>query len=138
MSRSKPSQAWSANLAAFLLLLSAGLAWALDADEPSIRPDAKTPYFHLWSNRSVGDHGEVVLDVSATGATCGVQWRYDHAELEILRNRFGDAQFVRLPEPGCLSCDPIVLRWMHEPTGYLDVNVNVFRRAVVVPCDGGP
>ena len=99
--------------------------------------DSRTPYYRLRSERTVGDHGEIALDVSVTDSGCGLQMRFDHAELEIIRNRFGDAQFIRLPQPGCDVCEPILLRWMHEPTGYLEVNVNVFRREVDVPCKEG-
>ena len=109
-----------------------------EGDVPQPEPvqlDPLTPYFHLQSDRSVGDHGEITLDVSVADAGCGLQLRFDHAELEILRNRFGDAQFIRLPQPGCEICEPILLRWMHEPTGYLEINVNVFRRQVRVPCE---
>ena len=86
----------------------------------------------------MGDHGEQLLDVSFEGSDCGVQWRFDHAEIKVVSNRFGDVQFVGLPQPGCLECDPIRVRWMHEPTGHLEFRVNVFRRPVLVSCSEEP
>lgn len=103
------------------------------SDEP-VATDPRTPYFHLRSDRAVGDRGEISLDVSTPVSRCGPQLRFERAEIEVLRNRFGDVQFVALPDPGCEDCSPLVARWMHEPTGHLEFNVNVYRRQINVPC----
>jgi hypothetical protein len=119
------------------LLLSASIAIPLEAPSEqagAVRLDDRTPYFELRSDRSVGDYGEELLDVSYRGPDCGTQWRFDHAELQVLNNRFGDVQFLALPETGCIDCEPVRLRWMHEPTGHLEFNVNVYRRQYHVPC----
>jgi hypothetical protein len=139
MLKRKPPSIASASLVIAILLLMPGATLAADegSSPERVSLDPRTPYYHLLSDRSVGDHGEITLDVSVTEPECGIQLRFDHAELEVLRNRFGDAQFVRLPELGCATCEPIQIRWMHEPTGYVEFNVNVFRREVSVPCAGG-
>lgn len=102
---------------------------------PEIRSDERTPYFTLNSNRSVGDRGEIHLDVSLEEAECDAQWRFHSAEIHIKANRFGDAQFVALPAPGCIECAEIVVRWMHEPTGHIDFDVNVFRERHMESCE---
>lgn len=97
-------------------------------------PDPRTPYFTVESTRSVGNKGEELLDVSVA-AECGQPaLLFERAELVVQRNRFGDVQFVGLPKPGCVQCEPVALRWFHEPTGYLSFHVNVYRRREVVPC----
>ena len=129
-----PGMSWRANITAVTIVLH--LAAGAHALEVDVRPDDKTPYFQFQSARLVGDRGEVSLDVSVPPA-CGIQWRFHHAELEILHNRFGDAQFVSLPASGCESCDPVIVRWMHEPTGQLAFNVNVYRMRIESPCQEG-
>lgn len=122
------------------LLLYASIALPLEAPPevaPLVRLDDTTPYFELRSHRSVGNYGEELVDVSYRGPDCGTQWRFDHAEIQVLRNRFGDVQFVALPDAGCIDCEPVRLRWMHEPTGHLEFNVNVYRRRYYVPCPSG-
>jgi len=122
-------------IAACLLLDTAG-ALAVSA-EAEVRQDERQPYWEVDSALPVGNKGEELLDVSVP-ERCGVRlWAFDHAELHIDRNRYGGAQFVNLPRPGCLQCDPLVVRWYHEPTGHLSFEVRVYRRAVLLPCDAG-
>lgn len=100
----------------------------------AVVPDARTPYLVVESTRSVGNKGEEHLDVSVQ-APCGESaLLFDHAELVVRRNRFGDAQFVGLPQPGCVHCAPVSVRWFHEPTGYLSFEIHVYRRMEVVLC----
>lgn len=103
-------------------------------EEGGLVADPRTPYFHLESDRAVGDRGEISLDVSTPGQHCGRRLVFERAEIEVLRNRFGDVQFVALPQQGCEVCSPLVVRWMHEPTGHLEFNVNVYRRDSATPC----
>ncbi len=109
-------------------------AHAMDA--AVVRPDAQQPYLSLSSDLQVGNKGEEVFEVSLprNAADCGLLWLFDHAELEIKRNRFGNAQLVALPQPGCRHCSPGVVRWYHEPTGHIEFAVHVYRRRVDVPC----
>lgn len=86
------------------------------------------------SNLIVGNKGEESIEVSQTSG-CGKQWLFSSAELVINRNRFGGAQFVSLPPPGCRTCDPVRVRWFHEPTGYLDFSIEIRRRQVHILCD---
>lgn len=123
-----------------------GLIWvasmtthALDAQinhtHAELRLDERTPYFQLSSDRSVGDRGEEVIEITSPSEPCGERWVYDHADLNVLRNRFGDVQFVSLPESGCVDCKPIIIRWMHEPTGHLEFSVTVYRRQLHSSCE---
>ena len=101
----------------------------------AVRPDVRQPFLRVDSALPVGNKGEEVMEVSVP-RRCGTPlWVFDHAELNISRNRYGGAQFVNLPQPGCIECDPLVVRWYHEPTGHLDFEVQVFRRALTLPCD---
>ncbi len=100
-----------------------------------VRADAATPYLIVESSVLVGNKGEESADVSVTAPCDEPAWLFDHAELVINRNRFGGAQFVQLPEPGCRACQPMIVRWFHEPTGYIAFEVNVFRRLVTTSCE---
>ncbi len=100
-----------------------------------VRPDVKDPYLRVESDKLVGNQGEEQFDVSIAGqAACGDLWLFDHAELDIIRNRFSDVQFVQIPPAGCTRCEPVRVRWYHEPTGYLTFDVRVFRRLVKTAC----
>ncbi len=105
-------------------------------EAPVVALDPKQPYLHVKSDLLVGNKGEETFDVSLPGpdSNCGEQWVFDHAELDIERNRFGDVQIVALPEPGCRACSPGVVRWYHEPTGHLEFSVLVYRRKVERRC----
>jgi len=106
------------------------------SSEVPVQLDEKAPFFSLSSKLNVGNKGEELIDVSQQ-ATCGEPaWAYSHAELVINKERFGSAQFVALPQAGCLVCEPIKVRWYHEPTGYLTFSVNIFRRQVTRQCSG--
>ncbi len=116
------------------MLVPAGALPAQASGTAGSVPDPRTPYFTVESTRSVGNQGEERLDVSVDAACGQPALLFDHAELVVQRNRFGDVQFVGLPQPGCARCAPVTLRWFHEPTGYLSFHVNVYRRWEVVPC----
>ena len=117
-----------------LLLAQTSPSWAATGTS-DIQPDPQTPYYTLRSDRSVGERGEVHLQVSTPSDQCGEQWRFHSAEIVIRANRFGDAQFAALPTPGCTNCAEIVVRWMHEPTGHLEFDVNVLREKYLNPCE---
>lgn len=101
------------------------------------RLDDVDPYLKMESRLIVGDKGELTFDVSLPEdqPRCGALWVFDHVDLEILDSRFGDAQFVTLPEPGCWDCSEGTVRWFHEPTGYLSFEVHVYRRQMHLPCE---
>ena len=102
-----------------------------------VRVDSKDPYLRVESKRLVGDKGESIFDVSLPPDQCGQVWVFDHAELEIVANRFGGAEFVALPESGCIACSPGTVRWFHEPTGYLTFEVHIYRKPLHKPCVQG-
>ncbi|MBX3705328.1 MAG: hypothetical protein KF911_01755 [Pseudomonadales bacterium] len=106
----------------------------VQAPPGTVLPDRRTPYFAVDSRLAVGNKGEEVLDV-AVDPVCGQPaWVFDHADLVVHRSRFGAAQFVSVPTSGCTACEPLVLRWYHEPTGHLAFSVNVHRRLEIVSC----
>ena len=119
----------------FGLLLTIGSSGTAIGSDADVRLDDQTPYYSHESGRSVGDRGEVHLDVSISELACGEHWRFHSAELVIRRNRFGDAQFIALPARGCIECADIVVRWMHEPTGHIEFDVNVFRERHFESCE---
>ena len=92
--------------------------------------------FEHRSNLSVGDKGEERYDVSSPAPACGqTGYVFDSANLVIGRDtRFGEAKIVGMPKAGCQRCQPIRVRWYHEPTGKLHYQVHVYRRLVEGIC----
>ena len=91
--------------------------------------------FYKDSRQKVGAKGVEDFDVSAHAPACGgTALLYDHANIVFGKRRFGDAQIVATPRTGCTSCEPLKVRWYHEPTGYLEFQVQVYRRRVEGIC----
>jgi len=92
--------------------------------------------FEHHSKLSVGDKGEERYDVSQAAPACGQKgYVFDSADLIQGRDtRFGEAKFVGLPKVGCSRCQPIRVRWYHEPTGKLHFQVHVYRREIEGIC----
>ena len=92
--------------------------------------------FEHRSTLAVGDKGENRYDVSQPPPTCGAQGRiYDSAELVLgPTTRFGGAEIVNRPPPGCARCPLLVVRWYHEPTGRLHYQVHIYRRVIEGVC----
>jgi hypothetical protein len=106
-------------------LAIAVLSWAAALSAGGLQTvtlDTRDPYFERKSALKVGAKGEDTIDVSAAGACA-----FHHAELVWLDRRFADAQFVQIPEQACTRCDPLIVRWYHEPTGKLHFQVRVYR-----------
>jgi hypothetical protein len=98
------------------------------------RIDVNLAFSHR-SEAKVGDTGEKQLDVAAALPSCGARAPvFERAEIKHLRRRFGEAQIVAAPPPGCTSCQPLTVRWYHEPTGYLEFRVDAYRRWVEGVC----
>lgn len=122
---------------AVIVLALSVVVWPLPATAASkhnVRIDTLDPFHTVSSSLLVGNKGEEVLDVSVSGKACGARWLFDHAVISVVSERFGAAQFVSLPEPGCTQCQPLRVRWFHEPTGNLDFEVHVYRRHVFKSC----
>ena len=77
------------------------------------------------SANQYGGSGELVLDVSLDQSSN--QGAYESVELIFLKRRFATAEVIQEPEPGCFTCRPIRLRWMHEPTGKLQLVIRLRR-----------
>jgi hypothetical protein len=91
--------------------------------------------FERHYDLSVGDQGEDRFDLPYVPPSCDTAgWAFDSAEIVYLRRRFGEAQVVATPAPGCVRCGPIVVRRYHEPTGELHYRLRVRRRAVSAGC----
>ncbi len=101
----------------------------------SVRSDPRDPYFTLASEQLLGNRGEERIDVSVDAACGESAWVFDRVELEIVRSRFASAEFVAMPQAGCTACEPLHLRWYHEPTGHLALAVRVQRRLVEISCE---
>jgi hypothetical protein len=87
---------------------------------------------------SVGDKGEDRFHLPERRPSCTAPGlAFDSAEIVYLRRRFGEAQIVATPAPGCIRCGPIVVRRYHEPTGELRYRLRVHRRTVPPACDDG-
>ena len=117
-----------------MLSLTIALVAAMTSDVGNTTVlDTRTPFLRIESNVRVGNKGEEVANVS-TPLRCGENWVYDHAELVVTRNRFGAVEFTQLPTKGCFRCEPLRVRWYHEPTGYLTFDVIVYRHKEHVAC----
>ncbi|MEW6272487.1 MAG: hypothetical protein AB1689_24685 [Thermodesulfobacteriota bacterium] len=118
------------------LLAFAGLALtaAGAAGEPS---PAATLEFERSYTLAVGDKGEDRFELPEHRPSCtSPGLAFEFAEIVYVRRRFGDAQIVATPAPGCVRCGPIVVRRYHEPTGELRYRLRVHRRTVPPACDG--
>jgi len=92
-------------------------------------------YFERTHSLSVGDKGEDRFDVGVTPPACGVTALvFDHARIVYKQRRFGEAKVISKPPSGCILCSPLVVRWYHEPTGYLEYQVHVYRRRITGDC----
>lgn len=100
-----------------------------------VRANATLQLFEHQSTLKVGDKGEEHFNVSTAPPRCGKTGLvYDSADLVYQQNRFGEAQIVATPKPGCTRCQPLKVRWYHEPTGKLHFQVQVYRRVVTGIC----
>jgi hypothetical protein len=95
------------------------------ADAALFVVDSRDPYFEKRSSLKVGAKGEEHIDVSSAD----VCQAFHHAELIWLERRFAEAQFVQIPEKACTDCEPLIVRWYHEPTGRAHFHVRVYRTA---------
>lgn len=121
----------SSLLAAAVLALYTPLAGRANA---VVTPDPRDPFFERRSTLKVGAKGEDVIDVG-TGAGCS---RFHHAEIVWIDRRFADAQFVQIPQQACIECEPLIVRWYHEPTGKLHFQVKVYRTSCAASSPGRP
>ena len=111
---------------------------AIPLDQPVTAATAgELLYFEADHALSVGDKGEDHYGVSTRPPACGATALvFDHARIVYVRRRFGEARIVSSPPAGCTYCAPLVVRWYHEPTGYLGYQVHVYRRRVEGRCPG--
>jgi len=108
----------------------------LEAEPPAADPGA-TLVFERSYDLLVGDKGEDRFELPYAPPACGRPgFAFDSAEIVYVSRRFGEAQVVSTPEPGCVRCGPVVVRRYHEPTGKLHYRLRVLRRTVVRPCAG--
>lgn len=108
---------------------------ATELTQPRQPPPSGLLILSKRSDLKVGARGEEQLDVSSAPPVCGQETMlFDHARVVFAKRRFGDAQIVTLPKPGCTRCEPLSVRWYHEPTGHIDFQVHVYRRRVEGIC----
>jgi len=134
-------------IVACLLLLTVLASSTASSDSlvpPQIHYKPVTPatagdllYYESEHSLSVGDKGEESFELSVKAPACNEEALVFHqARIVYKRRRFGEATIVRSPVSGCTSCSPLVVRWYHEPTGFLDFQVHVYRKRVAGSCDG--
>lgn len=108
---------------------------ATELTQPRRPPPSGLQTLSKHSDLKVGARGEEQLDVSSAPPVCGKEAKlFDHARVVFAKRRFGDAQIVTLPKPGCSRCEPLSVRWYHEPTGHIDFQVHIYRRRVEGIC----
>jgi len=91
--------------------------------------------FEVASSLKVGDSGEENFDVSQPEPTCRqASLVFDQARLVFVRQRFAEAAIVAAPPAGCSACALLRVRWYHEPTGHIDLQVHVYQRRVEGIC----
>lgn len=115
---------------------SGGLVPPQSVDRP-VSPGTETDllYFERKHSLSVGDKGEERFNVGIKPPACGeMALAFDHARIVYKRQRFGEAKIVSSPLTGCINCQSLVVRWYHEPTGYLEYQVHVYRQRIVGKC----
>ncbi|MEZ5739809.1 MAG: hypothetical protein R3E68_10360 [Burkholderiaceae bacterium] len=90
---------------------------------------------HHKSQRKVGDKGELSVPIPAVTLQCAKSTRvFGGASIRYRKRRFAEAQIVSAPQPSCTTCKPVVIRWYHEPTGELDIEVIARWRIVEGVC----
>lgn len=136
-----------------LLLLSLNIAWlaptAMALNNTHLVPQknyqgpvtkATAPdllFYESTHNLELGDKGNEAFDLSVARPQCGEEALVFHsAKLIYKRKRFGEARIVRTPPSGCFNCTPLVVDWYHEPTGYVDFQVHIYRKRVSGQCTG--
>ncbi len=93
-------------------------------------------YYESSHSLSVGDKGEESFDLSIAPPACGERALvFEKASIVYKKRRFGEAKIVQQPLPGCLQCSPLVVRWYHEPTGFVDFQVHIYRRERLGVCE---
>ncbi len=86
--------------------------------------------FARSSSRSVGDKGVDSYQVGNSPPACRHRALiFDHAQL-LQQGRYGLARILSRPEPGCLQCSPIKIKWHQEPTGDIAYQLHVYRREI--------
>lgn len=116
-------------------VISRRIVPATELTQPRQPPPSGLLTLGKHSDLKVGARGEEQLDVSSAPPACGGEaMLFDHARVVFAKRRFGDAQIVALPKPGCTRCEPLSVRWYHEPTGHIDFQIHVYRRRVEGIC----
>lgn len=96
-------------------------------------------FYESTHDLDIGDKGSEAFDLSVARPRCGQEALVFHtAKLVYKRKRFGEARIVRSPPSGCFNCSPLVVDWYHEPTGFVDFQVHIYRKRVVGQCGQKP
>ncbi len=108
-----------------------------DINRPVSPGSNKGLQFYEFSHKvSIGDKGEDRIDVSSSLPACGATANvFDHARIVYTSRRFGEAQIISLPEPGCSRCKPLKIHWYHEPTGRVEYQVHIYKRIISGICE---
>ncbi|MFK7975506.1 MAG: hypothetical protein AB8C02_05185 [Halioglobus sp.] len=95
-------------------------------------------FYESSHSLNIGDKGKEAFNLSVVKPACGQEALVFHsARLVYKRKRFGEARIVRSPPSGCFNCPPLEIDWYHEPTGYVDFQVHIYRKRVSGQCSAG-
>lgn len=93
--------------------------------------------FQARHNDPFGGKGLDQFDLSTKNPQCEATEEVFHqARIIIDKKRFGDARIEAKPTHGCLRCQPVKVRWYHEPTGLISYQLHVQRRRIEGLCAG--
>lgn len=97
----------------------------------------KNYIFQTKHNDPFGGKGLDKFDLSTKNPNCGTSVEVFHqARIIIEKKRFGDARIEYKPDSGCKRCQPVKVRWYHEPTGLISYQLHVQRRRIEGLCPG--
>lgn len=93
-------------------------------------------HLHTKSHQDpFGGKGTDIIKISSKEPTCNHKKEvFHHAQILILKKRFGNARIERIPTSACLKCKPLKIRWYHEPTGYISYQIQIQRREIEGVC----
>jgi len=83
----------------------------------------------------VGDKGEGLLYISNKKPSCGKAGiMFAEASVHVIKQRFSDARMVTMPEPSCIQCQPVTVRWFNESTGFIQYRIDITKREIESVC----
>lgn len=93
---------------------------------------------HIFTKKHADAFGGKGIDefkVSSNPPKCNASTDVFHqARIVIDNKRFGDARIEFKPKSACVNCQPIKVRWYHEPTGSIHYQLHIQQRQIQGLC----